>query len=290
MIKFFLFLVAIISPSCSVIIRCRFIDDTWVYVGARYTCEVVGVQMIEIPEVTEIVGDHADRSHFHVEGFSTFGKLFFSTFPRNIGQFFPNLVAIGLWGNQLSSISSADLEFLPDLKLLSVRKNKIEGLHKNLFQSVPKLEWISFADNLIQSIEDNLLSDLSNLTFVDFQNNSCINNLATTPEATEDLKTRLSMQCPSNNSNEETNLAATDSPSTLEERDKAEETIEDPTTEEPTLCSVRCSINEEVNNLKALAANLKTITEQQSQRIGKLENIVRQFYLRLELSAKIYES
>jgi Leucine-rich repeat (LRR) protein len=93
-------------------------------------------------------------------------------FPRNIENFFENLVMIDLWKVNLEEISSRDLKPFANLIRLSLSGNKITILEENLFEHNKNLEVIELADNRISKIYS-VFNELQNLKSLDFSNNPC---------------------------------------------------------------------------------------------------------------------
>lgn len=212
-------------PIDSVVIRCDYRDVTWPVVGSIYACNVAAVQNPEISEVTEIFGNHlAGRSAFNVEGFSWYGPPAVTQFPQNLNLFFVNLAAFDFTGGQMRSIAAEHLNPFPRLTVLSLTSNQIASLDGDLFQRTPRLAFLSFDSNFIRNVGNNLLANLPALTSAYFGSNPCINVVATTPQAIELLKIQLFTQCPSLPVIETTTAGS---------------------------CSSRCSINDEVDELRA---------------------------------------
>lgn len=147
--------------------------------------------------------------------------------------------------SQFTTISAGDIAPWPNLAVLIVNDNAIAQLDGDLFQQSPRLAFIDFQGNLIENVGANLLSNLNELTFVSFINNPCINEFATTPYQIESLRVQLLTQCP-----------------------PLDEPTEEPETTVET-CTARCSIDDEVDDLTALA-------EEQALRIENLEEVVRE--------------
>lgn len=134
------------------------------------------------------------RNNDNVRVFNSDTTHEFSSFPRNLERFFPNLEMIGILG-PLRSISAEDLAPWPNLILLNLAENSITTLESDLFQNSPKLLYLSFANNSIQTVGVDLLSKLNYLTSADFRGNICIDTFAETPEEIENLKVQLITQC-----------------------------------------------------------------------------------------------
>lgn len=193
-----LLLLAIVSPAYSVIIDCTFQQNTtWVVLGEVYTCNVQSIENADVGEVTEIIGDHVvGLTLLDVLGFSTNGRNIFATFPRNLETFFPNLIGLGIWGGELSSLTAEDLAPWTNLTELYFSENRLTNLDANLFQNAPRLAHITLRDNLIANVGVGLLSNLPELGYINFNNNTCIDTFAYTPEAIDDVRAELLENCP----------------------------------------------------------------------------------------------
>lgn len=245
-IKACILLCVITSPAYSVVIQCEFrVNTTWVVLDSPYTCNIAGVTSSEITEVTGIIGDHEPgRNNSDVLGFSTIGRNFFATFPSNLDRFFPNLIGIGIWGGNLSSILSDDLAPWSNLTELYASENRIQELDGDLFVNTQRLQHVTFRGNFIQNVGINLLANLDQLTYANFANNTCINSVATTPVEIANLKVQLVAQCP-------------------------------PLQTTTVGCTARCSLDDEVDELRTLAAGQAQIIGQLLIRVENLENSIR---------------
>lgn len=228
----------------------------WDFIGTRYTCNANEIQNREISHVTQILGNHMpDRSNNNIEGFTTNGDVAFLTFPGDLNSFFPNLLGMGMYGGEISSISSDDLAPWPNLTTFSARNNRFESIDGNLFQNTPRLQYIRLNSNLIRNVGVNLLSHLNGLYVVDFANNTCIDTRAETRYEMEDLIMELIENCPP---------LATPEPST---------TISSTTADS---CSPRCSINEEVDQLRALTGDQAIIIDDLTEIVSDLRRRIEQ--------------
>lgn len=131
------------------------------------------IQNQEISEVTEIIEDQQRKDNFDFIYFSAFNKKF-STFPKGLHKYFPDLRHFTMDNCALTSISSADLAPWPKLYYFSVARNNIKTLDGDLFQNSPSLTIIKFEDNLIETVGINLLSGLPKLRKANFSRNRCI--------------------------------------------------------------------------------------------------------------------
>lgn len=250
-------------PVQSAIFRCSFDEADWFIVGRRYSCIVEEIQFAEVAEVTQILGDHMlGRRNAEVEAFRMLNNDLVSMLPRNIESFFPNLLVLDLRRSGLTSITAEDLSHWPDLSVFFAGSNEIEEIDGDLFQNSPRLSWIDFFNNLISNIGVNLLSNLNELTYVDFGHNPCINIWANTPEGIENLKAQLLAQCPPTVEPQTTvTESLTTEEQTTTESSTQTTTVSVSTSTDRGQCTARCSINEEVDELRERIENLERAGE-----------------------------
>lgn len=276
-----LLLFAIASPALSVDIKCNFSTFTWTFLNSQiYTCKVVEIFNPELDDVSQIFGNHQPgKTNADVIGFDVENSHFFTVIPRNIEKFFPNLIAFELSNGRLTSVSPIDLAPWKNLTHFRAAQNKIETLDGDLLQNSLKIFYLSFRDNLIRNVGAGLLSNLSQLTSVFFRNNACISLDGTTPQGIEKLKSSLLTSCPPL-----TTPKAPETTTVTTSREPDTTTVSVlPTTEDLGQCQARCSINDEVNDLKTIAEQqaLKidqqnALAKEQAQRIANLEMSVRE--------------
>lgn len=160
-------------------------------------------------------------------------------FPKGIEKFFPNILAIEWYAGNLVSITAEDLKPFPELKALGLANNWITSLDGDLFKYTPSLRYISFYNNQVTTVGLGLLSGLRDLTSAYFVNNRCIDAIARTSTEVKDVVQKLEAQCaplttPAPPTTPVPIKTTTGSPIT-------------PTTEH--YCSIRCSMNTEVDEL-----------------------------------------
>lgn len=124
-------------------------------------------------------------------------RLQLQRIPGGLGNIFPNLIAL-LWLNGgLTTITADDLKPFGDLRMIYLENNKLVSLAGDLFKNTPKLVGVYLQNNLLQHVGYNLLHGLNDLEKADFLSNPCINVIAQTPEAIQELNRHLQIQCPS---------------------------------------------------------------------------------------------
>lgn len=239
MILIFVFLI-VVSSSHGLTIECTFRNETWVVVGTLYTCHFNIVDSINPTEVTDVYGvHHSGKSSLDVEGLHVQPETILSRFPQKIEEIFPNLSIISWVDGVLTSITADDLKPFPKLRFLDLYNNNIESLDGDLFQYTSEIQHVNFGHNLIKTVGDGLFDGLE-LKNAGFYLNPCISVIAETPAAIQEFKSLLKKQC---------------GPSS---------TIS--TSNESGKCSVRCSMNEETDQLKTEVSELRQRVEELERR------------------------
>lgn len=114
--------------------------------------------------------------------------------PTNIEQFFPNIVAIDLYNNSITSISNRHLAPFPNLQYLTLLRNKITTIDGDLFDGINVMKHISFTSNNIRNVGHDLNLPTDGAIF--FTETQCISQTATSPDAVASLKLNLLRNCP----------------------------------------------------------------------------------------------
>lgn len=262
MIKILLALFISSVPVHGMIIQCYFnignLDNILIDV---YYCQASIVSSENPSSVTEIRGQHlSGKSNDDVKYVYIYGSP--STIPSGIGNFFPNLQGF-LWDeSNLTSLKAEDLQQFPNLISLYVRNQAIESLDGDVFKFTPKLKSINLSYNKLQNVGLGLLSDLPELQQVNLRSNICVNIQADNAQQIQALKEELPTKCPPL-------ITSTEQPTT---------TISTTTTSTTTenVCEVRCSINEEVEELRAKLVEQIEINAMNEERFTELEKMIRE--------------
>lgn len=187
---------ACISISNGVHFNCTFTFEERVILGAVYHCRPTVVETESENTLQDVSGKHLsgysndDVQYIFVEGQNL------EIIPKNIENFFPNLLGIEWYNSNLMTVSADDLKPFPQLKVFSVYINHLLTVDGDLFQFTPNLRWISFYDNNIQHVGPDLLTQLVDLGYADFRSNVCISKLANTAQLLSDLNAQLISKCP----------------------------------------------------------------------------------------------
>lgn len=262
-----LLVVAFASVVRSVEITCSF---------NRVQCTVYGIANPEITELVAVDGNLPEGITYEDIIFFRVEVEGFLAFPKGLEKYFPNLIEIWMSNSKITYLEPDTFAPWPGLTKLFFGHNKIEFLDRDLFQNNPKLWYLAFYGNSIRNLDGDLfkhnpwveavffqnnrirnagadlLSNLEALKVVDFANNLCINEYADTPQGVLNIKDKLLAQCPQ--------LDTTETPRT-------------PTTTSATTtmgsCSARCSINEEVDEIKTVTDYQGSIIHGQSLRMDE---------------------
>ncbi|KAL7012946.1 hypothetical protein ACKWTF_015118 [Chironomus riparius] len=168
---------ALVHPSMSIIIECKY--DTWNYniLGTIYDCSVENYPRIvthESAQITRINGEHkSPRSSDDVFGFQAVNKVI-RYFPRDLEKFFKNIQAIYIGSSQLEQIHQSDLKPLINLTYFYLWSNNIQVIEDGLFDFNPHLQLIGLDENHIIHIHPNVFDHLHNLRFFWLKNAPCV--------------------------------------------------------------------------------------------------------------------
>lgn len=194
--KSILLLVTSLAFGQSVVFHCNYQSVGWVQVEIRYTCLVTEIVDDGIEHVVDMKGNHTELSNKFVQAFSVQEMPGLERIPRNIEEFFSNIVLLLWYAGSLTAITTEDLKPFPDLMVLYVSANKIVSIDANLFEHTPKIQRLQFEENQIQHVGQGALDGLEGLVYANFEANPCINTLAKTPDQVKALKLQLTTKCP----------------------------------------------------------------------------------------------
>lgn len=258
-----IFLVGILTTE-AVHFHCNFFKGEWVVLGEVYNCDATVTSSASGNLLESVTGIHLDgknNSKVYTLNVKNQSILYI---PSNIAAFFPNIEGIQFSTSNLQMISAADLEQFPRLKVFSSVANRLETISSDIFQHTPQLQWISFNENSLVKVGTDFLKNLNYLSFADFRENICINKIATSREDIIELRQQLQLNCPPWS---ETTLA---------------------TTTDSGDCELRCSLNEEVDEVvkridkqDEKVSELIRVIASYEERIVKLQRLVSDLSLNL---------
>lgn len=234
-------------------------DTSRVIIGTTYECRPVVISPENSSVLEAVKGNHlAGKSNLDVAFLYIVGQDL-TYVPKGIENFLPNLKGIQYYISNLMKISADDLKPFPQLLIFYVHTGNLVSLDGNLFQYTLDLQWVGFFKNKIEHIGHNLLTDLHQLQHIHFGENVCTSLFANSIEEVKELNEKLPILC--------SPLEITEAPQTS--------VTASSTTTELVPCATRCSINREVDDLEALVKALKSVVDEQTQRIEKLEMTLR---------------
>ena len=176
-------------------ITCEYSDANWQGIETLYTCFATAVR-VDGSGIVSVSGTHLEgRNDADIAGVSFYNPLDLDRLPSNIGDFFPNLLALDWVFGNLTRVSADDLRSLSNLTILSLHGNRLTSLDSNLLQNTPLLQFVDFGSNLIEEVGEGIFNNLNNLRWALFQRNPCIDFIAATPEAIEELTRLFGTQC-----------------------------------------------------------------------------------------------
>lgn len=184
--------------TCGVEIQCSYQNVYWADgVGSLYTCNAT-VTSVENPStVTEIRGTHSEGSNnVDVKGFTIEGQKILTKIPKGIEKFFLNLQAFNWVSGNISTIDSSTLKPFPNILLIGLGGNNLVTIDGDLFQYTRWLRLIWININKLEHIGHDLLTGLSDLRYANFQLNSCIDVIASTSQQVQELNRQLPIKCP----------------------------------------------------------------------------------------------
>lgn len=133
-------------------------------IGSHYKCYTRKVDIKNPDEVIEgIDGTHEDgKSSDDVKSISIFEATCYY-FPKGLEKIFKNIQDITVYNSGLKTITRDDLRPFPDLKALSLENNKITSLDSNLFEFNTKLNRIKLRGNFLSTVAAGVFDPLSDL-------------------------------------------------------------------------------------------------------------------------------
>jgi len=163
----------VISP---IDLECTFEIRDFATVGRQYTCVVQNDLNIVEPNVTILF---ASGTHDVNESNNSVTALWIENknteyLPANIGETFPNLIALRLKDGRLKELHKDDLMSMPKLKYLNLDNNDVEVLDDDVFEYNPQLELLWLSGNKIRKIGENLVDGFKKLDSLDLTKNVCV--------------------------------------------------------------------------------------------------------------------
>jgi hypothetical protein len=256
-------LLALTVSTQSLVIQCTFqVNTNWIYLGYAYTC-FGRISSFENPGIVErIDGIHLNGLTQEDVQVLQLQSQQITSIPRKITEFLPNVKQLHFSYSSISTVSAEDLQEFPELIFINFGNNKIVSINGDLFQHNLKLRYISFESNQLKNVGHNLIGNLTMLEQAYFNKNPCIDQYAGRGQF-EDLNRQLPISCP-------------------------------PLPEFPENCSLRCTLEDETDELYLLShQHTAAINELQSKisdkdtEIAKLQAQVEEIEMKLrEIASK----
>lgn len=196
MVKIIVVILALITSSYAVTINCEYSLESWPIVNYKYSCMTTLSEVSTNQRLTGVRGDHqVGKNHSDVESIN-FSDCTGSTFiPRDMLNFFANLIGIRLINCGILILSGNELNEYQNLQLFAVESTRLERIPGNFFASTPQITVIGFAENNLKHVGSKLLQSLNNLAWISFFDNDCINQTATSSAEIPSLITNLTANC-----------------------------------------------------------------------------------------------
>lgn len=185
--------------SSGIFINCTYTVRLFWLHSNLYACDGIfefdGEQRLRL--VTEVSRNHLhNQTDSDVRGFVVKSQHL-GLIPRNIAQFFPNLLALELNELGLWRISREDFEAFNQLQSLSLRDNHIQIVDSNLFDGNLQLKSIDLNNNPLRHVSHNVFSRLIALTTLHMTGATMCHSesVDTNRAGVEALTTRITINC-----------------------------------------------------------------------------------------------
>lgn len=191
-----IFLLTIFPSLNSVVLNCEYSFERWLITIEKYSCVTTLSEVSTNQRLTGVNGNHLEnKNHSNVESIEIIDCTGSTFIPRNMLNFFPNLIGIRLVNCGTLILSGNELNEYNNLSLFAIESTKVERIPGNFFSTTPQISVIGFADNSIKYVGSKLLTNLTNLSWVSFHNNECISQTATTRDEISVLIESLITSC-----------------------------------------------------------------------------------------------
>lgn len=232
----------IVSSSSAIVLDCNFKLVFSGNLGNIYTCNPSVVNSGSLRLIEELKGKHHDgKSNCDVLGFYVL-KQTLNHIPRNLASYFPKLRTIWIYESNLKTISAQELKSFPELIELGLYSNKLKILDGDLFRFTKKINWIHLFNNSLEQVGSDLLTDMTVLGYINLDQNTCVNRTASSILEVQALNKELPIMC---------------------------------------RCSLRCSLGEDVDELKSNMQAFIDSNEQQARQIDELIKVNARYEKRL---------
>jgi len=165
-----------------------------------YTCNATLNRITKPPTVASVTTNHSNgQSNNDVEAFRILKQKSIEFIPRDIGKFFPNLLAFEIISSGLRFLCRNDLKGMDNLIALNLPYNRITFITYQAFDNNLKLRSISFYENPIIYIAPGVFEILPECVNIHFEYSKCMptDNVAERNQSSlKALIERIKKQCP----------------------------------------------------------------------------------------------
>lgn len=172
-------LLAVISSTYSIIFQCEYPNAYYGNLGDIIHCNVTSYSDEGNHVLTAVNKSGWRESNLKVKvaKFNLFGKNL-DYIPKGLEKFFPNMIAIGVFGGKISKLSGDELNAYENLVSFHLCNTLLEYVPGNLFSNNLRISYIFLNDNKIKYVGSSLLNGLNMLVRVGFARNICIDQSA----------------------------------------------------------------------------------------------------------------
>lgn len=177
-------------------LNCTYGLYSYLQVGSVYSCtpSIIYEAAVVNESVRTVYGTHqTGKGYADVYGLNLASRNL-NFVPTNIEYFFPNLIALYLFNNAITSIGNRHLIPFPGLQFLSISRNNITSIDGDVLSGMDSMKSVSFSLNSVTNVGHDLNLPINGQLF--FASNPCINQNADNTEAIASLKLNLSRNCP----------------------------------------------------------------------------------------------
>ena len=160
-------------------IRCKYKIIVSQSLGPLYFCQITSASITKPNQaITSIIGKHLiGKTYLDVQGFCI-SHTAVHYMPKNIVEFFPNLILIQINDCGLKRVTREDFIGFENIMTLALQDNELTLLPDDLFEGMENLKWISFNNNKLEFLSTQLFQPVlgNQLKLVDLTNNSRIHS------------------------------------------------------------------------------------------------------------------
>lgn len=252
----------------ALIFNCNFANKNFTHVTTTlFGCTVNLLSPGTTTNIEDITGNLAAGKSFEDVEFISVTRKTMPLIPQNLNEFLPNLKAIQIYSSKLETVFAEDFKPFSKLEHLNLAGNLLTTLPVDLFKNNRDLKLLYIYNNELETVAQGILDGLNSLKDVQLVGNACISLDAQTVEEIEMLKEELLLKCLAEGETiapKTTTLIITSTLSTT----LPTTTLPKTTTES---CQHRCSLNDEVDELKLSLDDIITLTEKLESDLEKLK-------------------